>query len=810
MIKNYFILAWRNLARQKVLAFINVFGLSVGIACFTLFLLYTLNELNFDKFHKNAGNIYRVYELVKPLNGGNEQAGTNLPMPLAPALKQNLPGVINAIRVRPERGNSMVRVNQAIQRVSVTYADPKFFSVFTFPLILGNASTALNDLHSLVVSETKANQLFGTKNAVGRTIEVKIDTTFRSFIISGVAKDVPANSSIKFEAVANFNIIETTEEGKWAMNNWHGSAYATYLELRPGSSLPGDIKAFTNFRNTYYPNEADEFKKNGFKWEGIGSPISYRLQALTAIHTDAKIEDPTRVNVKTIWILLSIAAGVLLIACINFTTLAIGRSASRSKEVGVRKVLGARKNQLIFQFLSEALFLTIISTILGLLLANLLLPYFNDLSGRELTFSFKLYPQFAWLLVGLMLLVGLLTGSYPALVLSGFKPIEVLKSKVRIGGSNFFTKLLVTLQFALSIGLIVSTFIILQQTKHMSDKNPGFNKENVVLINASEINTQKVYPLFKQALSNNPQISGVTSAVVGLGEGENFWVTGFKYKNKSVYACFNPVDVDYMNVLGMQLIAGRNFNHKIASDTINNVIVNEAMIKEFGWTINNAVGQTLDGFAPDKTPVVIGVVKNFNFSHAGQEIKPQMFCPFFDQNRTKYYVRLKPGNPATSLASIQKTWSSIVPDVPLQYNFLDEKLDAYYKAEQRWSRIVGWAGGISIFLACLGLFGLAALATINRVKEIGIRKVLGASVTSIITLISKDFVKLILIALLVASPAAWYLMNKWLQNFVYRINISYTVFIVAGLFAIAIALITIFSQAIKAAVANPVKSLRSE
>lgn len=810
MLKHYFKIAWRSLARQKVLAFINVFGLSLGIACFTLFLLYTVNELTYDKFHSKANNIYRVYEWMKSLNGGNEQAGTNLPMPLGPALKQDFPDVVNAVRIRGDRGASLVRVDKDIQRVKITYADPQFFSVFSFPLKYGNASTALKDLHNLVVTKTTAKELFGTENAVGRTVQVKIDTAFRSFTITAIAEDVPANSSIRFEIVGNFNIIETTDEGKWAMNNWHGSAYNTYVQLRPGSTLPTDNKRWINFRNQYYPNEAEEFRKNGFKWSGAGSLITYGLQSLTAIHTDAKIDDPNKVDIKTIWILLSIAAGVLLIACINFTTLAIGRSAGRSKEVGVRKVVGAGKKQLIFQFLSEALFLTVLSTLLGLLLANLLLPYFNELSGRELRFSFKLYPQMVWMLVGLMLLVGLLTGSYPALVLSAFKPIEVLKSKVRIGGSNLFTKSLVTLQFALSIGLIISTVIILRQTNHMSNKNPGFDKENVILIDASEIDTKKVYPLFKQTLSAQTEITGITSAAIGLGEGEDFWVTGFKYKDKPAYACFNPVDLDYLNVLGMQLIAGRNFNPKIASDTVNSIIVNETLVKEFGWTADNAVGQTLDGFSPDKTPVVIGVVKNFNFSHAGEEIKPQMFSPFFDKSRPKIYVRIKPGNPERALASIQKTWSSLVPDVPLQYNFLDEKLEAFYKAEQRWSSIVGWAGGISIFLACLGLFGLAALATINRVKEIGIRKVLGATIPNIISLISKDFLKLIVIALFIAAPVAWYFMNKWLQSFAYRINISWLVFVSVGVMAILIALMTVAFQAIKAAVANPVKSLRTE
>jgi putative ABC transport system permease protein len=810
MIKHYCKVAIRNLSKQKVLAFINVFGLSVGIACFSLFLLYALNELNYDKFHKNAKNIYRVYEWTRGLNGGDATASTSLPMPLAPALKQDIPDVTRAIRMRGDRGKSLVRVDKNITRVGINYADPEFFSVFSFPLKYGDASTALNDLHNLVITESEAKKLFGTDNVLGRTVQIKIDTAFQPFTITAVARDVPANSSIHFDAVGNFQLIATTAEGKWAMNNWHGSAYNTYVELKPRSNLPHDSNRLISFRHSHYPDEENEFKKNGFKWSGSGSPITYGLQPITAMHTDVKINNGDSIDTKTIWILVSIAAGVLLIACINFTTLAIGRSANRSKEVGVRKVVGAEKRQLVFQFLSEALILTVISMIFGLLLADLLLPFFNQLSGKELRVSFGQYPQLIWLLAGLMLLVGLLAGSYPALVLSAFNPIEVLKSKVRIGGSNLFTKSLVTLQFALSIGLIIATIIILQQTHYMSNKNPGFNKENVVLIDASEIDTKKIFPLFKQTLSSYSEINGVTSAAVGLGEGEDFWVTGFKYHDKSVYACFNPVDRDYIDVLGMKIIAGRNFNPNLSYDTVNTVIVNEAMVKEFGWTVKNAIGQKLDGFAPDKAPEVIGVVKNFNFTHAGEEVKPQMFCPFFDQGRPKIYVRIKPGNPTVPLNLIEKTWKNLVPDVPLQYSFLDEKIDALYKSEHKWSSIVGWAGAISILLACLGLFGLAALVIVNRVKELGIRKVLGASITSIVTLISKDFLQIVVIALFVASPAAWYFMHKWLQSFAYRINISWLVFIGTGAFAITIALITVCLHGIKAALANPVKSLRTE
>jgi len=396
------------------------------------------------------------------------------------------------------------------------------------------------------------------------------------------------------------------------------------------------------------------------------------------------------------------------------------------------------------------------------------------------------------------------------LILSGFKPVEVLKSKIKVGGSNLFTKSLVTLQFALSTGLIIATLVILQQKNYMSTKNPGFNKENILVVDAEQTDTKKIFPLIKQELSASPDIMGIAFSEVGLGAGAGWSRSGFEYKgnHKEVYEYF--VDQNYIPVMGMQMIAGRNFDEKIAADTVTSVIVNEEMVKEFGWTSETAIGQQLQGYMESKTPVVIGVVKNFNFRPLSEKIAPQMFHQFNDYAPFKFFVRIKPGNPAPALAAIQRAWNRAEPVIPFKYDFLDDSLNNFYKTEQRWSNIVGWAGGISIFLACLGLLGLTALAVVNRTKEIGIRKVLGASVISIVGLLSKDFVRLIIIALIIATPAAWYFMQKWLEGFAYRISIGWIVFAVTGAFAIAIALITIGLQAVKAGMANPVKSLRTE
>lgn len=812
MIRHYFKIALRSLGRQKVLSFINISGLSIGLACFILFLLFAVNEFSFDRFHKNASNIYRVYRWSEGIKGQDAEGDPYMPSPLGAALKQDLPEVVSYTRLRDGWGHNFVKVGDKVLSIRLSSADPQFFSIFSFPFIYGNSKEALKNLQDIVITRSKAKELFGTDNVLGRIMEIKMVDDFVPFTISGITDDIPANSSINFEVLGNFAYWETIRYGKGGVNNWHRSSYLTYVELQPGSGLPNDKKRLAAFRHKYYPDEEAELKKAGYSWKGNEPPVRYELQPLKAGHTDTRIWGGSveSVDPKTIWILIGIAAGVLLIACINFTTLAIGRSARRAKEVGLRKVIGGEKKQLVFQFLSESVILAMISAMLGVLLAKLLLPWFNQLSGRELKFSFSQYPELLWMIVALTLLAGILAGSYPALVLSGFKPVEVLKSKIKVGGSNLFTKSLVTLQFALSTGLIIATLVILQQKSYMKTKNPGFNKENVVVIDAEQTDTKKIYPLLKQELSARTDIMGIAYSEVGLGEGAGWSRSGFEYKgnHKEVYEYF--VDHDYIPVMNMQMISGRNFDPKIAADTATSVIINEETVKDFGWTNETAIGQPLTGYRESKTPVVIGVVKNFNFRPLSEKIQPQIFHQFSDYTPFKFFVRIKPGNPGPALAAMQKAWNHAEPVIPFKYDFLDDSLNNFYKSEQRWGNIVGWAGGISIFLACLGLLGLTALSVVNRTKEIGIRKVLGASVFSIVGLLSKDFVKLIFIALLIATPAAWYFMHKWLDGFAYRINIGWVVFAATGLFAILIALVTIGAQAVKAGLANPVKSLRTE
>jgi putative ABC transport system permease protein len=803
MIRNYFKLALRNLTKQKALAFINISGLSVGIACFCLFMLYAINEFSFDGFHKNATNTYLVLDgdgKPKPKAIGGFIYTS---MPLGPAMKQDLSGVENFVRfIQPYE--TFVKINNERRRENIAYADPSFFNVFSFNFEDGNAKSALSNLHSIVLTEETAKRFFGKTNAVGESFQVKIENVFETFIVSAIVETPPSNSSFQFSMLIPFDCFAKTMEGKMDADAWGMNSFMTIVQLKPGSALANNYKLLADFRNRHFP-------------KGLGSGGGYDLEPIRDIHTNPALVGVkvSPVDPKVIWILLSIAAGVLLIACINFTTLSIGRSAGRAKEIGVRKVMGGTKKTLMFQFLTESLLLSLFSTLIGLALATLLLPYFNQLSGRTLSFSLAQFPQLTGLIALLVVIVGLLSGSYPALILSAFNAVDVLKAKIKLGGANLFTKALVTFQFVLSAALIISAIIIMQQLNYMKTKNPGFNKENVLDVETLGVSdTKHLCPLFKQELSGRPDIIGLASADNGIGEHEGMSFTGFSYRGKDINTKQFYIDPAFISTLGMHLLAGRNFDPVIASDTMNATIINEAMMNDLGWTLENSIGRQLEGYGNYgvNNPVVVGVVRDFNYEDLTQHVQPLLFHHFAAANLSPhhFFVRIRPGDPSSALSEIQSAWKKIAPDYPLKYNFIDEDLARFYKSETRLSNIITWAGGVAIFLGCLGLFGLSALAVINRDKEIGIRKVLGASVSTIVSLISKDFLRLVVVAFLIATPITWFLMNKWLQGYAYRINIEWWVFGVSCLAIIFVALLTVCFQAVKAAFGNTVKSLRSE
>ncbi len=814
MIRSYLKIAIRNLQKQKGFAFINVVGLAVGIACFSLLILFVSNERSFDRFHHNAPNIYRLYTEWESIFGERDPTqftdytgATN--QPIGEAMRQDLPDVQSTAQVELPWGESLVRADNKVVRAEVEFAEGSLFTMFDFPLKYGSRSSVLNGINDIVLTESRAKQLFGRDDIVGKTVDIQLGITYYTFTVSGVAYDPPANSTIRFGVLASFGFLKGKRGDAFDIgNNWHPTVVQTYVLLRPGSKLATSPQVLDGFIRKFSPlSSMGDLAKT---WKKSEMPVTLKLQPLLSIHTDTwfhgySFTDYEKIDPATIWILLGIAGGILLIACINFTTLAVGRSAARSKEVGLRKVVGAEKRQIVFQFLLEAIMLSAISAILGLVLADMALPWFNQLAGRELHFSFGRNFYQLSLIAGVALLAGILAGSYPALVLAQFKPVEILKSKIRLGGSNLFTKVLVTFQFALSIALIVCTIIVLQQTSFMINKNPGFDKENVVAIDAGQLNPDKVFPLFRQALANRPEIVGVTSAAAGMGAEKDL----YGYSDKGFSAAINIIDTGYVRVMGMHLLAGVMPKQSPIGDSIKPLLINETAMRYFGWNLDNAVGKTFKPFQGG-TALVSGVVRNFNFRPLGEAVRTQLFITATDNGFANFYVRIRPGEPSRSLALIERTWKTLVPGVPLKYSFLDEDVNAYYRSEKSWSRIVAWAGGISVFLACLGLLGLAALAAVNRTKEIGIRKVLGASEAAVVMLVARGFIQLVAVAFVVATPVAWILMHKWLADYAQRIGISWVIFAVVGLVTALLSMLAIGHQAIRAAMTNPVKALRAE
>ncbi|HEY4337189.1 MAG TPA: FtsX-like permease family protein, partial [Puia sp.] len=671
---------------------------------------------------------------------------------------------------------------------------------------------ALVDPHSVVITRSKAKQLFGTEDVVGKTLPIKTDSLFRPFTVSAVAEDLPLNTSVSFDVLGSYQYLEITDSDRVKSSaNWSRTyGDQTFVLLRPGSRLPQQKEALARFRRQHFPDEGKDFRK------AKKIKARYVLQPLLQMHTDTNVAGPgNTVDVKNVWILLGIAAAILLIASINFTTLAIARSAGRAREVGVRKVFGGIRRQLIGQFLTESVLLSGFSALIGCGLALVLLPWFGRLAGQPLNVSLIHWPQLAALLVGLVGTVGLLAGFYPALILSAFNTIEVLKAKIRLGGANWFTRSLVTFQFVLSIGLIIATVVMVRQVNFMRSKDLGLIKDNTVMIHADAIDAGIAYPLFRQELTGNRQVMGIGASAIGLGEGQGFMGRPYDFKGKVQSVIEYPVDEYFLPVMGMHLLAGRNFDRTVTLDTVNNIIVNETLAREnLGLAPQQAIGQQLTtAVRPGQHPqykTIIGVVRDFNFDRLNRKIRPQLFSMPTAFTPSVLFIHLRAGDPGPALAKMGAVWHRMSPDIPFTYNFLDEQLDRFYKSEERWGDIIACAGGISIFLACMGLFGLAALSAANRLKEIGIRRVLGASTATLVGLLTGGFLRLVLVASLIATPIAWMVMNKWLQDFAYRIEVGWLTFAFTAAAALVIAFSTIGIQAWRAARTNPVENLRVE
>jgi len=807
MLRNYFKIAFRNLWKNKGYSAINILGLAAGLATCLLIILYVWDELSYDKFHEKADRIYRVDSDIK--FGGTDMKLAVCSDPMGATLKKDYPQVEQFTRIYASEGSKLIKKgNEFINEPKIAFADSTFFDVFTFPLIAGNPKTALNDPNTAVISESGAKKYFGTIDALGKIIETDDKTAFK---VTAVMKDMPLNSHFNYDILLSMDNVDY-QFGNFLSHNFH-----TYIVLQKGTNPAIFKKFFLDVLQKYIVPQAQVFMqiKSMDEFEKTGNHLEYRLMPMTSIHlhSDRFPELAPNSDIQNVYIFSFVALFILLIACINFMNLSTARSANRAKEVGIRKVLGTERKTLIWQFLTESTLVSFIALFIALGITFLILPFFNEVSNKSLNFTNLFKSGFLPILLLTPLAVGLIAGSYPAFYLSSFQPITVLKGKLAAGfkKSSLRSTLVVT-QFATTIILIIATIIVFNQLNFIQNRKLGFNKNQVLLID-------NTYVLGKQAEAFKlevKKITGVNSAslssylpVSSSSRSDN------TYSKEAVMDARNGlnmqtwrIDEDYLTTLGMELVKGRNFSKEFGTDS-NAIIINETTASLLGY--GDPIGKNLYESDNDNKLVplnIIGVVKNFHFESLRQNVGP--LCFKLQRSTGISIFRINTTDTKSLVSKVESIWKKMAPGMPFAYRFLDESFDNMYRSEQRIGKLAIAFAILAIIIACMGLFGLATYASEQRVKEIGIRKVLGASVSNITQMLSKDFLKLILIASLIAFPIAGWAMYKWLQNFAYRIDIQWWVFLVAAAIALFIAMVTISFQAIKAAVANPVKSLRTE
>jgi len=790
MIKNYFKTAWRNIVNNKFYSAINIIGLTVGLTVGLLILLWVNDELSFDAFHTKAPRIYQVEAQIG--TGTSKQIWGNVSAPIATFALKEIPGVENAVRLVGNQNYALFKYGDKMLEPGdngMFFADPSIFKVFDFKLLEGNANNPFPNIHSILISQTTAKRFFGNAEPVGKVIK---GDGRDNYTIAGVFADVPENSSIKFDMLFSIELKKKDYNGKsyWkSMDGDWGDYYAnTYLLLRPGVSPASVANMLTQIHIKNQPGPD-------------ASKVKFLAEPLTQLHLYNA--DGTPSGIQTVRVFLIVAMLILLIACINYVNLSTARAMLRSKEVSIRKIIGAGKKQLFIQFILETIVFLSIALVLSFGLIALLMPLYNNVSGKQL--HFDLFNAGVWQVIGLTIAGTLVASSiYPALLLSSFKPVNALKGKISLGVGNIaFRKVLVVTQFIFSIGLIIGTLIINSQLKYIREKELGYDKSYVFGFIMRDM--QKNYEAVRAQLLTQPGIDGIASAGDNITNIQNSTSdTEWDGKDPNVSFVIHPINVDkyYLPFFKLQFVAGGPFTG-IKSDSAH-YILNETAVREAG--ITNPIGKRFK--LHDQNGIIIGVVKDFHFASLKQKIEPAIFAYYPDM--PEMFIRTTGKNVSLAIAAAQKVFKQYNPGFPMDYDFLDDDYNNLYKADQQSGTLFSWFAGIAILVSCLGLFGLATYTAQVKVKEIGIRKVLGASVASITGMLSKDFLVLVALSIVIAAPIAWYAMNKWLQGFVYRVDVQWWIFVLAGLIALIIAFITISFQAVKAAIANPVKSLRSE
>ncbi|HWB28118.1 MAG TPA: ABC transporter permease [Chitinophagaceae bacterium] len=796
MLINYFKIAIRSLLRHKVFSFINILGLAVGMsACFLMF-LYVLFEKSYDNFNTKADRIYRVVTDVKTQSELIKEGMTT--GPIAINVKKEFPEVEEAVRIAPYDGFLVKKDDKRFQEKHTVMADSNLFKVFDFPLLQGDKNTALVQPMSVVMSQSTAKKYFGNTDPMGQ--QVQLTGAGINATITGVMQDMPRNSQIQADMIVSMSSSKPIYGRGSSDSEWTNHNYYTYLLLKPNTSPATVEKKFPAFMETHRGSLSRQLQM----FESLS------LEPLRDVYLKSTRDGFVTGNINNVYIFSIVAIFILIIACINFINLTTARSAERAKEVGIRKVVGAARFQLAKQFIGESVIISLLAFALSILLCSVLMPVFNQLAGKTIADSIFDNPlNMVWLFL-LSLGIGVIAGFYPSLVLSSFQPVKVLKGRFTTSNRGLLLrKGLVVFQFIVSVVLIVGTIVVYSQLKYMRNKDLGFSKDQEMIIYT---NFDKNKDAFKQSLALVPGVLSTTYS--SATPGDNFFSSGYSQLQNSAGEMqktnidINIVDFDYMKQYGLQVIAGRGFDRQYKTDTGTAMVINESAVKMLGYkTPQDAVGRKFDQWG--RRGEIIGVVKNFNYRGLQQSIQP-MVMRIETWAWGTISVKVAPAKLPETIKAIETKWNEAIPNRPFEYEFLDDLFNKQYGAEENFGNLFLNFALLAIFISCLGLLGLASYSTIQRTKEIGVRKVLGASVANIINLLSVDFIKLVLLAFVIAAPVAWYTMNMWLNGFAYHTAVSWQIFLLAGVTSIVIAFAAIGFHAIKAAVANPVKSLRTE
>lgn len=797
----------RHLWQNKLFAAINITGLATAIACVLLAILYWKDERSYDNFHTNNPNLYRIVTNIVNKEGKTETTGGTGQVQ-GPAFKAEVPEVENYARVMGSGIYTDITAGGKSLHLEPLYVDRSFFDVFSFQLLQGNPKTVLSDVSFAVLTETTAKKFFNSTNVVGKVLQIDADPSFeklqKPLIVSGVVKDPPANSSLQFDLLFTFDFMQLSFTDK----NWLNAYLGTFVVLHPKADKN---KVLEKFNRIYKLHAREQLNNKDFDVYGYNPKITYDLQPVTDIHLNAQIVSASESGIGNAaspfasYMFMGIALFILVMAAVNFVNISIAGSLKRSKEVGIRKIAGSSKAQIVLQFLNESALLCCIAFLLSLILVNLSLPLFNELTGKRLIFSVAFDVKLILYFIVLLILIIGLTGLYPAYVLSNFRPAEVLYNKQKLSGRNIFGRSLVVFQFSLAVFLLIATLVYYNQVDYMRTKDLGYNPNNIIRTQyGGDRDYKTVHDYLKNELAKEPSVKGISF-------GNDGWTEEVKTNDHTFKAIYKNIDEHFLPLLEIPIKYGRNLTPAYPADVTNGIIVNEAFIKAAG--ISNAIGQTVNvnlnrGY--DSTQKIIrGVVKDFHFGSLRDRITPMVM--YMTQTPDGgIWIKFDKRNQDKAMAAVERLYKAAMPGATYRYDFLDELNAKQYIQEQRWQKVISIATAISLIVCCLGLYALAHLSTNRRIKEIGVRKVLGATVAQIAAMLSADFLKLVFIAFLIAAPVAWLIMNYWLQQYAYRIDISVIIFLTAAGIAVFIALFAVGFQSIKVAMGNPVESLRTE